>query len=180
MLGGLKSLLQLLLARMSSAQWAAPCLWIPTTASRALPLNSYHTRLSFGVQFLRTSFRSLVFVRALRTQRWSSPLAALLSVAPGEHTQCLVCPRWPPAEGLGTHCQFFFPLAVPLSLWDLSSLTRDWNRSAVKAWSPNHRTTRELPGFLSLFHHLLIMWFHFLKLSVLKCTIKMIMVIYTF
>ena len=34
------------------------------------------------------------------------------------------------------------------SLWDLSSLTRDQTQAtAVKVPSPNHWTTRELPGY---------------------------------
>ena len=40
-------------------------------------------------------------------------------------------------------------LAVPLVLWDLSTLTRDWTWDmAVKVPSPNHWTTREFPGFV--------------------------------
>ena len=42
---------------------------------------------------------------------------------------------------------FFFNLASPHSLWDLSSPTRDQTQApAVKALSPNHRTTREFPA----------------------------------
>ena len=42
-------------------------------------------------------------------------------------------------------CIYLF-LAVPLSLWDLSSLTRNWTKStAVKVPSPNQWTTREFP-----------------------------------
>ena len=39
---------------------------------------------------------------------------------------------------------FSFPLPTPRSLWDLSSLIRDWTRpSAVKVLSANHWTARE-------------------------------------
>ena len=45
-----------------------------------------------------------------------------------------------------TICWFFFFLAVPRSLQNFSSLTRDRTRvPAVKAPSPNHWTTREFP-----------------------------------
>ena len=42
---------------------------------------------------------------------------------------------------------YFFFLATPCGLWDLSSLTRDgtW-ATAVKAPNPNHWTAREIPG----------------------------------
>ena len=41
---------------------------------------------------------------------------------------------------------FFFCLAMPHGLQDLSSPTRDATQAiVVKAWSPNHWTTRELP-----------------------------------
>ena len=42
---------------------------------------------------------------------------------------------------------FFFFLAAPCSLWDLSSPTRDWTGPwTVKAWSPNYWTAREAPS----------------------------------
>ena len=42
---------------------------------------------------------------------------------------------------------FFFFFAAPPGLQDLSSLTKDRTQApAVKAWSPNHWTTREFPG----------------------------------
>ena len=41
----------------------------------------------------------------------------------------------------------FFFLAAPQSLWDLGSLTRDRTQAPEAiAPSPNHWTTRELPG----------------------------------
>ena len=41
---------------------------------------------------------------------------------------------------------YFLFLATLCGLRDLSSLTRDWNwPSAVKAWSPNHWTSRDSP-----------------------------------
>ena len=46
---------------------------------------------------------------------------------------------------ISIHVQFFFFFAVPWSLWDLSSLARDWTQSmAMKLPIPNHQT-RELP-----------------------------------
>ena len=48
---------------------------------------------------------------------------------------------------------FFFFFATPLSLQDLSSLTRDWTRAtAVEVRSPNHWTTREAPLCFSFLH----------------------------
>ena len=44
---------------------------------------------------------------------------------------------------------FFISFFLVL-VWDLSSQTRDWTWTAVvKVLSPNHRTTRELPGLAS-------------------------------
>ena len=49
-------------------------------------------------------------------------------------------------------CLFFFFLAAPWSLRDLSSLTRDRTRGmAVKALGPNHWTAREFPTVSPLF-----------------------------
>ena len=45
---------------------------------------------------------------------------------------------------------FFFFLAAPCSLWDLSSRPgMEPVPPAVEEWSPNHWTTREVPGVYS-------------------------------
>ena len=44
---------------------------------------------------------------------------------------------------------FFFFLAAPCTLWDLSSPTRDWTLSS-KSQNPNHRTTRQAAILLFL------------------------------
>ena len=42
-------------------------------------------------------------------------------------------------------------MAVPRSMWDLSSLTRDRTcTTCVGTWSLNHRTTKEVPHLLKL------------------------------
>ena len=57
-----------------------------------------------------------------------------------------------------TLLRFFFFLAEPRGLQDLSSLTRDpgidSRPPAAEAWSPNHWTAREFPTLLSFLHHL--------------------------
>ena len=46
---------------------------------------------------------------------------------------------------------FFFSPATPSSLWDVSSLTRDRTRApGSESMSPNHWTSREVPGVLSI------------------------------
>ena len=46
---------------------------------------------------------------------------------------------------------YFIILATPCSLWDLSSLTRDWTHAPCSgsAQNPNRRTTGEVPAFFS-------------------------------
>ena len=47
---------------------------------------------------------------------------------------------------MSLNCIPFFFLVTPHSLWDLSSLNRDWTRAlAVKAPNPNHWSAREFP-----------------------------------
>ena len=72
-------------------------------------------------------------------------------------------------------CPFFF-LSALHDLWDLSSSVKDWTYVlGVKAWSPNHWTTREFPQCLSLKlkwisyrQHIVGSWF-FLFHSVTVC-----------
>ena len=47
------------------------------------------------------------------------------------------------------YAAFFFFLAAPCTLWDLSSPTRDWTLSS-KSQNPNHRTTRQAAILLFL------------------------------
>ena len=93
--------------------------------------------------------------------RRKSPLYSLGHILAGctmsSTTDLADIPRWPlflhsfmtlPTNFLFL---FFFFFAALLSLWGLSSLTRDWIWSmAVKAISPNHWTAKELPNFLFL------------------------------
>ena len=49
------------------------------------------------------------------------------------------------STGKGAECAFFFCLAVPHAMWDLSFPTRDQIRdSALEVGSLNHWTTREI------------------------------------
>ena len=48
-------------------------------------------------------------------------------------------------------CIYLFILAEPHSMWDLSSLIRDWSwPPALEVWSLNHRTAREVPNLFLL------------------------------
>ena len=70
-------------------------------------------------------------------------------------------PSWPPVivpyhssiikmlPSLLDYSFFLFFLISPCSLWDVSSLTRDWTQAlAVKVLRPNHWTARGYPGLL--------------------------------
>ena len=63
---------------------------------------------------------------------------------------------------------FFFFLATPRGLGDLSSLTRDQTRAmAVKAPSPNHWTTREsVFFFFNLFYLFIYFWLRLVFVAV--------------
>ena len=76
---------------------------------------------------------------------------------------CLNCPKfgyWEPFTLVIMFFQhapiiFFFFLAAPWSMWDLSSLTRDWHMSpALGAQGLNHRMVRGVP-LSSFFDHLI-------------------------
>ena len=135
MLGGLKSLLQLLFGKN-----------VFSSVDSTVAMNSHNCFQSFAFKFLpHTSLfggavsKDQLSVFGLRKSSAHpavefSSRRAFVCGPRGAHSVPSVS-SLASCWGAGNTLPFFFPLAVPLSLWDLSSPTRDWNRSAVKAWS---------------------------------------------
>ena len=71
-----------------------------------------------------------VLCLSLQVEAFQRILAALVWRVCGSTRVCIV---------FRLEFVYLFIFATPHSLWDLSSLTRDWTQAtAVKAWNPNH------------------------------------------
>jgi len=86
--------------------------------------------------------------RGWQRMRWLDGITDLMVMSLSNHRSCWWTGRPGMLQSLGWQRLRYDATELNSSIWDLSSLTRDWTHApCIGSWSFNHWTTREVPAF---------------------------------